>query len=189
MTKNELRAMYRGKRSQLSLQQMEKLNDLILINFQKIKLPFINCAHAYLASFKLREVETAGILRYLQFENPNMRVTVPKIDFSTNTLQHIQLGDNIEMIANTYGIDEPSSGNKMDIKDIDLVLVPLLGFDQSGFRVGYGKGFYDRFLHQCRKDVIKVGLSFFTETNEINDINEFDVALDYCVTPNKVFTF
>ena len=69
----------------------------------------------------------------------------------------------------------------------DLILVPLLGFDKKGNRVGYGKGFYDRFLAKCRSDVLKVGVSFFEPTDRISDVSPFDIRLDYCITPARVW--
>ena len=70
-----------------------------------------------------------------------------------------------------------------------MVLVPLLCFDESGHRVGYGKGFYDRFLTKCRPDTQKVGLSYFPPVKEITDADSFDIRLDLCLTPEKVWRF
>jgi len=189
MTKNHLRKIYKEKRKTVSVQEMEKWNDLILINFQKIPLPFINCVHTYLASLKLAEVDTAKIIRFLQFQNPLLKVVVPKIDIRTGNMNHIHFEDTSELINNEFGIDEPESGNKILEDEIDLVLVPLLAFDKKGFRVGYGKGFYDKFLFNCRIDTLKIGLSFFDPVDEIVDINQFDISLNYCVTPKDVFIF
>ncbi|MFZ0597958.1 MAG: 5-formyltetrahydrofolate cyclo-ligase, partial [Flavobacterium sp.] len=72
---------------------------------------------------------------------------------------------------------------------IEVVFVPLLAFDNVGNRVGYGKGFYDKFLAQCKPRTIKIGLSFFEAENQIDDVFESDVKLDYCVTPEKIFRF
>jgi 5-formyltetrahydrofolate cyclo-ligase len=69
------------------------------------------------------------------------------------------------------------------------VLVPLLAFDESGYRVGYGKGFYDRFLQQCRKDVLTVGFSYFDAIDKIEDTHQFDVPLNYCITPHRIYEF
>jgi 5-formyltetrahydrofolate cyclo-ligase len=55
--------------------------------------------------------------------------------------------------------------------------------------VGYGKGFYDRFLSECNPETIKIGLSFFDAEELIEGVFENDVKLDYCVTPNTVFSF
>ena len=54
---------------------------------------------------------------------------------------------------------------------------------------GYGKGYYDRFLAECRKETIKVGISFFEPIDKIEDINKNDIAMDFVVTPNQVFSF
>lgn len=189
MTKNQLRSIYKEKRKEISVQEIEKYNDLILINFQKINLHFVKYIHTYLSSLKLREAETAKIVRYLQFKNPGLKVVVPKIDIHSGNMFHLHFDENSELINNAYGIDEPIVGNKIPEHEIDVVLVPLLAFDKTGFRVGYGKGYYDKFLSKCRKEVIKIGLSFFEPVDEIEDINQFDISLNYCVTPRKLYIF
>ena len=189
MTKAELRIIYREKRKSISLQQIDKWNDLILINFQKIPHPFFLCVHTYLASLKLREINTANIIRYLQFINPEMIVAVPKIDLSLNAMANYKFLKEMKMSTNSYGISEPVEGEIILPGEIDLVLIPLLAFDQRGYRVGYGKGFYDKFLSECNPDVVKIGLSYYDPVEEVMDINEFDVPLNYCITPNEIFEF
>ncbi|MDQ3180555.1 MAG: 5-formyltetrahydrofolate cyclo-ligase, partial [Acidobacteriota bacterium] len=76
----------------------------------------------------------------------------------------------------------------IETEKIDIVLVPLLCFDRKGFRVGYGKGFYDRFLKNCRTDCLKIGLSYFAPIKEISDVQDFDVRLDFSITPEEIFT-
>jgi 5-formyltetrahydrofolate cyclo-ligase len=189
MKKSELRLIYKDQRKSLTVQQIEKLNDLILINFQKIPLTFINCVHTFLASLKLGEPDTAQIIRFLEFKNPQLKVVVPKIDIRTGNLNHIHVDDSSELMENAFGISEPKDGEKITETDIDAVLVPLLAFDKSGYRVGYGKGFYDKFLVNCRKDTIKIGLSFFDPVDKIDDLNPLDIPLNYCATPKQLFIF
>ena len=189
MNKAELRVIYKEKRKEISLQQSDKWNDLILINFQKIQLPFIQCVHTYLASLKLMEIDTSNIIRYLKFSNPDLIVAVPKIDLSLNAMANYRLRDKMKMNTNSYGISEPAEGEIIFPNQIDLVLIPLLAFDVKGYRVGYGKGFYDKFLSECNPDVLKIGLSYFEPIDEISDLNEFDIPLDYCINPNEVFEF
>lgn len=189
MTKLELRNIYKEKRKELSIHAIEKFNDLILINFQKSELPFINCVHTYLPSLKLAEPDTAKIIRYLEFKNPLLKIAIPKIDIHTAKMIHYHFDEEIEMITNAYGIDEPKDGELISEKEIDLVLIPLLAFDKKGYRVGYGKGYYDRFLSHCNPLVIKAGLSFFEPLDEIEDINGFDIPLNFCVTPQKLYIF
>ena len=80
-------------------------------------------------------------------------------------------------------------GIKIPTSKIEVVFVPLLAFDKKGNRVGYGKGFYDRFLSECNPETIKIGLSFFEPEELIEDVFENDVKLDYCVTPDEVYQF
>jgi 5-formyltetrahydrofolate cyclo-ligase len=189
MTKSALRKVYKEKRKQVSPQQAEKYNDLILINFQKIQLPFIACVHTYMAAETLGEADTSLLVRYLHFKNPSLIVLAPRIDFRSGDMHHLHIHDETEFTINQYGIMEPSSGSSVDADAVDLVLVPLLAFDKRGYRVGYGKGFYDKFLSACRDDVLKIGLSFFEPADAIEDVDEYDIPLNYCVTPHQVFEF
>lgn len=189
MKKQELRILFREKRKQLSVHDIEKFNDLILINFQKLKLPFINCAHSYIASLKLGEPDTAPILQYLQFINPLMKIVIPKIDIHSGKMVHYHFNEGMEMVTNVYGIDEPKEGNLISEEDIDLVLIPLLAFDKKGNRVGFGKGYYDKFLVHCKSTVLKVGLSFFDPVDEIEDVIGIDIPMDFCVTPKAIHFF
>ena len=189
MTKEELRKIYKDKRKQLSPHDIEKFNDLILINFQKADIPFINCVHTYLASLRLVEADTVNIIRYLQFRNPSLKVVIPKIDIHTGVMNHYHYNEETELINNAFGIEEPKEGTIVPESEIDLVLVPLLAFDKNGYRAGYGKGYYDKFLTQCRTDVIKAGLCFFDAVDSIEDINTFDIPLNFCITPSKIYTF
>ena len=87
----------------------------------------------------------------------------------------------------SLGHPEPTDNLFVSPQQIDLVLIPLLVFDQRGYRVGYGKGFYDRFLAQCRPDAQKIGLSLEPPVTVIDDVDDYDVALDGCVMPDGVW--
>ncbi|MEO9210639.1 MAG: 5-formyltetrahydrofolate cyclo-ligase [Ginsengibacter sp.] len=189
MTKSELRKIYKEKRKALSIAEINRFNDLILINFQKLPLPFIQCVHTYLASSKLSEVDSDPLVRYLNFINPELMIAIPKIIPGSNSMVHYYWVEETELIMNHLGIEEPVVGEIISPTKIDLILIPLLCFNNQGHRVGYGKGFYDQFLKECREDVIKVGLSFFEAIDQISDVNSLDIAMDYCVTPNQVYQF
>ena len=90
---------------------------------------------------------------------------------------------------NKFGIEEPCDNIIFDPKMIEVVFVPLLSFDIEGNRVGYGAGFYDKFLKECDYSILKIGLSFFEPETRIEDTNARDIKLDYCITPQKVFSF
>jgi 5-formyltetrahydrofolate cyclo-ligase len=103
-------------------------------------------------------------------------------------MQHILLQENTCITVSKFGIPEPQQGIEVLAHSIDVVFVPLLAFDKKGHRIGYGKGFYDRFLKQCAPEAQFVGLSFFAPENKIPSASH-DIALDYCVTPTNIYTF
>jgi 5-formyltetrahydrofolate cyclo-ligase len=104
-------------------------------------------------------------------------------------MTHYLLTDNTKFKKNKYNILEPLYGLEVPVAKIDVIFVPLLAFDIKGNRVGYGKGFYDKFLAKCKPETVKIGLSFFEAEEKIEDVSENDIQLNYCVTPNNIFTF
>ena len=189
MKKKEIRQKYKELRKELSDPALEKLHDLLLIRFQQLQLPFLHYVHAYLPMEHLREPDTYHILEYLKFQNPGLRIVIPKTDFVKNSFENILYTDQTELVKNEYNIFEPANGERIEADLMDLVLVPLLAFDLSGDRVGYGKGFYDRFLSGCRNDTFKVGISLFEPLDRIEDTDEFDIPLTHCVTPERIYEF
>ena len=97
--------------------------------------------------------------------------------------------ENKLFIKNKFNILEPLDGEIIQPQLLDIIFVPLIAFDNKGYRVGYGKGFYDRYLPGCRKDAVKMGFSFFDAVDKIDDINEFDVPLNLCITPTYIYEF
>ncbi len=189
MTKQQLRKVYKQKRSQLSPNEMHRMNDLLLIQFQQWPLEDIQTVLSYCPITKKREVNTDLMVDYLFFRVPGLQLAFPVIDFSEHIFKALAVNNNTEYIINEYGITEPVSDEEIPATDIDAVFIPLLAFDHKGFRVGYGKGFYDRFLLNCRNDVLKIGFSWFEAEPAIDDINDFDVPLNICITPNKIYEF
>lgn len=187
MKKAKVRSFYKTQRKSLSSPQIEELS--LQIANQTLLLPIWEKEfyHLFLPIEKQNEINTEFLLHILQGKDKN--VVLAKSNFSNMSLQHILLTDTTEIKLNTFGIPEPKSGIEIQPQQLDVVFVPLLASDKKGNRVGYGKGFYDRFLSNCKDDVQKVGLSFFEPIDEISDVNATDVKLDYLVTPEKTFQF
>lgn len=187
MVKSELRRLYKQKRRELSPEAIET-QSLAIAN-QLLKLPIWDASfyHLFLSISELHEINTDYILNILSGKDKN--IVISKTDFESSKMHHFLLLDSTVIKKNAWNIPEPVDGIAVDPHKIDLVFVPLLAFDRQGHRVGYGKGYYDHFLSECRPDTLKVGLSFFEAEDEIKDIFESDVALDYCVTPQKVYKF
>jgi len=189
MLKTEIRKIYKDKRMQLSPSQKEKLDDLLLIQFQKLPLPYLQVLLSYWPIATMNEVNTHGITDFIEFRNPGIRIAYPIADFTNCNMTAILVDDETEFIENEYGILEPMVADAIPTDLIDIVLVPLLAFDAKGYRVGYGKGFYDKFLAGCKKDAIKVGLSYFEPVEMIEDTDASDIKLDHCITPDKIYDF
>lgn len=187
MTKKELRKTYKAHRKDLSENQIEDLS--LAISNQLLKLPIWDNSfyHIFLAIEEQKEVNTDYVLNILSGKDKN--ILISKSDFETGNMTHFLLTDSTLIKKNDYNIPEPIDGIEISNDKIEVVFVPLLAFDSKGHRVGYGKGFYDRFLANCKPETVKIGLSFFDPEDEINDILESDVRLDYCVTPNKNYAF
>ncbi len=187
MTKKELRQIYKTRRKGLSENQIDDLS--LTISNQLLKLPVWNYSfyHIFLAIEEQKEVNTDYILNIISGKDKN--ILISKSDFETGEMTHFLLTDNTVIKKNEYNIPEPVDGIEIANDKVDVVFIPLLAFDEQGNRVGYGKGFYDRFLAHCKPETIKVGLSFFEAEDEITDVFESDVKLDYCVTAERVYRF
>ena len=189
MTKQQLRDIYKQKRLELSASDHSKLDDLLLIQFQRLSFEGIQMVLSFWPMEDRGEMNTHLYTRYLSHLIPGVQICYPLIDTSSNYMQAIKVDDDTDFEENKYGITEPANGHEVDPKEIDMVLIPLFAFDKEGNRVGYGKGYYDRFLKTCRPTVVKVGLSYFDIVDEIEDADQFDVPLTYCITPQKVYEF
>ena len=187
MNKAALRQKYIQAREAMTQEEAEE-QSLAIAN-QCLHLPIwdkINY-HLFLSIVQKKEIDTDYLLQVLAGKDKN--IILSKSDFKTGDMQHFLLTDNTVLRVNSYGIPEPQEGIQIKENQLDVVFVPLLAFDEKGHRVGYGKGFYDRFLQQCKPEVIKVGLSFFEAESQIEDVSALDIALDYCVTPTKRYKF
>lgn len=187
MKKNLLRDKYKELRRKLSSEGIEESSLQIANQLLKIPIWDYSFYHIFLTIHGKKEVDTEPVLHILQGKDKN--IVIPKTDFESGTLTNFLLTDSTAIKLNKWGIPEPENGIEIDPKKIEVVFVPLLAFDEAGNRVGYGKGFYDRFLASCSPEIITVGLSFFKAESKISEVFESDIPLDYCVTPQKIYDF
>lgn len=189
MLKKEARKIYKEKRKALTAAQRMKMDDLLLIQFQQLKLPFLSSVLSFYPIEEHKEINTFIITDYLLFKNPGLQIAYPKTDLVHNTMQAINCNEETVFEKNGYNIYEPATCEIIEPQLLDAVLIPMLVFDKRGYRVGYGKGFYDRFLQECNEDCLKIGLNYFEPEDVIEDADEFDVPLNFCITPQKVYAF
>lgn len=185
MLKKDLRKKYKALRSQLTKDVIDDLS--IRIANQLLRLPIWDATfyHVFLTIEEQKEVNTDYILNILSGKDKH--IVISQSDFETRLMTHYLLTDNTVIKKNAYNIPEPVNGIEITNNKLEVVFVPLLAFDEQGHRVGYGKGFYDTFLADCKPDILKIGLSFFEAEDAIDDVFENDIKLDYCVTPERVY--
>jgi 5-formyltetrahydrofolate cyclo-ligase len=183
--KTFLRSHYKKKRFSLTKQEVDDLSQRVCKQLDKLNIWKLKHYHIFISILKYNELDTSSIINKLKSEQKI--IIVPKI--SNNELVHIAINDETEFGLNEFGIKEPNDGNHFIIENLDIIFIPLLAFDIEGHRVGYGKGYYDRFLKLTKNSTLKIGLSFFDPINKILDIDDNDVKLDYCVTPKQVHKF
>ncbi len=183
--KTFLRSHYKKKRFSLTKQEVDDLSQRVCKQLDKLNIWKLKHYHIFISISKYNELDTSPIINKLHSEQKI--IIVPKI--SNNELAHVTIDNETEFSLNEYGIKEPNDGNHFIIENLDIIFIPLLAFDIEGHRVGYGKGYYDRFLKLTNNSTLKIGLSFFDPINKIQDIDDNDVKLDYCVTPKQVHKF
>ena len=148
----------------------------------------------YIVLDSLTDLEIYGQLLYTQYvlqilAGKDKEIVISKSEFATTSMIHYLLTDNTKIKKNEYHIPEPVDGLEVPVSKIDVVFVPLLAFDQKGHRVGFGKGYYDRYLAKAGQGIHKMGISYFEPMDNFTDTNEFDVPLSCCITPWNTYAF
>ncbi|MDI1304181.1 MAG: 5-formyltetrahydrofolate cyclo-ligase, partial [bacterium] len=173
MLKKELRQKYKALRKQLSENELEEMSLAVANKLLKLPIWEKSYFHIFLPITEHQEVNTEFILHLLS--GKDKEIIISKSDFETRKMTHFLLTDNTKIKKNEYNIPEPVDGIEVPSHKIQVVFVPLLAFDKKGHRVGYGKGFYDKFLSECKPETIKIGLSFFDPEELITDVFEGDI--------------
>lgn len=157
----------------------------------RFSLKRVGFFHSYQTMPQKHEVDSHDFIDFVRERHPQVHVVVPVVDAINRTLRHALVHDDIEMRKNKWGILEPHIAvDFVHPVQLDMIIVPLLGFDDSGHRLGYGAGYYDRFLALTRPACIKIGLCF-----EIGHMKSplpsepHDIPLDFVVTEETTYRF
>ena len=185
-SKKELRKFYRELRANIPPARAEALSlSACRTAMESPEFAAAQNIHVFLPIRRLHEIDTYPLLEAIFSQGKTAVVSVS--DFEKGTMSCYALGDTGLLAENSFGIPEPADTTGLQLiapQEIDLILIPLLAYDRTGHRVGYGRGFYDRFLRQCRPDAVKAGLSFFPpEEQPISDTTPEDIPLGCCFTP------
>ncbi len=189
MVKSELREIYKRKRKFLGEAGIEDLSSRIqtkLLDFLG-NYPGVNHIHIFLPIDRFNEVNTLPLLQDLFQMGKTTYSSSLSADKKTQ-METVQIHPDTIFQIDAWGIPVPVNPTYVNPDPIQLVLIPLLAFDKRGHRLGYGKGYYDFFLKGLNKNVIKVGLSFFPPEENL-PVEDHDVPLNFCVTPQEIFEF
>ena len=124
------------------------------------------------------EIDILQILK--KFEQKKFIITLPKIK-KNSQMNFFQWSTNDPLTINKFGIPEPTSGMA---KHPDVLLVPLVAFDKNFNRIGYGGGFYDRYIKKIRKrkKVLTIGFAYSFQKIKKIPTNNYDISLDFIIT-------
>jgi len=192
MTKFELRQEYLNRRKLLTSAELDFANDIIAENATNFLINnSISTLHTFLPQRNSNEIDTWKIITNIRKLASNVRLVAPYIIPGTKEMQHIVLEPETPLTENKWRIPEPypAPDQMIEPEALDAILIPLLAFDVNGFRVGYGGGYYERFLSKCRPDAMKIGLSMFDPVGAINDLDPYDVPMNVCITPYNIYKF
>lgn len=189
MTKKELRNYYKQLRSALSEQEREAMSKKIVDNLQQLPIWKYSTYHIFLPIEKLHEINTHHLIAALKEQHKT--IVVPVMHPESKSLTSVLLTSDSKLQTNTWGVPEPNEEVIIPDEKIDVVFVPLLAYDSTGNRIGYGGGYYDRFLAQCKPTTLKIGLSFFPPHPDsfAAITHNGDIVLDSAVSPLAVSNF
>lgn len=188
MNKEALRPLYFQKRRELAPGQLQNISEAVcsqLFTHLNLENKFISL---FLPIERKNEINT-----YLIWEKAlsfDAKVAVPKANMDTMEIRHILFDSEDQLELSEWGIPEPKKGKVIAADRLEFVFVPLLAIDRKGNRVGYGKGFYDRFLKKCSPSCKFIALHLFDEfEEEISGLLPTDVKMHACITPQGMYWF
>ena len=193
-TKPDLRRAALARRGALTAAGVAKHSELVSAQlFQYFPVAKWQRLHVFLPLVSKNELDTWVVIRHIWAEKMPVRLATSVIQPDGISLRHYELTAATPLVVNYWGIPEPVGTLATEVAPavFDAILVPLLACDVYGQRVGYGGGFYDRFLAQCRPGTVFVGLNILDEPPEdpLADVLPTDVALTALVTPAGMWRF
>ena len=182
MTREEIRSEVREKRKAVSGIQVAEMS--IRICEKILALPeYIRARRVFCYAAMPDEVQTRGILWAIMHSGRELYMPVAR---GGGNMDAVRVTENTEMKLDARGIETPVSGESLPPEQLNLALVPGIAFDRSGNRLGFGKGYFDRFLARCRCPA--VGLAYEMQLVGAIETRPHDVPMDRIVTEKAVYT-
>jgi len=183
--KAEVRLEFTKKRMNFSEKEILEMSEQIINQIKESSIINHSYFHIFLPIIEKNEVNTFPLIDFLLYNKK--KIAIPKIE--DNEIESYEFDFQTVLEKNKWNILEPKYSNKTNNKDLEVVFIPLIICDFKGNRIGYGKGFYDKFLAKCSKSILKIGLNFFEPILEEIINEKHDITLDYLVTPSRIVSF
>ncbi len=178
--KDKLRKEILEKRNLLDKKELLKKSKKIIRKLKSLK----NFKKAKTIMFyvsKDNEVYTHDIIKK---SLKKKKIIVPVTDFKNKDLVPSELNDFSELEPGYYNVLEPKNVKEVDVNEIDIVIVPGVVFDKNGNRIGYGEGYYDKFLKKTK--ALKIGLAFGFQVVDEIESEETDVPVDLIISESNL---
>lgn len=187
VSKQEARAWGKSQRAALSKEAIEGWRNMqVQVLFHTLDMSKVNVCHVFLPMLNQAEPDLWPLLKLWVDKYPNLIFAAPISDFKTKSFAQYQLDTAEFPPYSVKGIPEPSSTVEISPGLTDIAFIPLLAADVYGSRVGYGAGFYDRFLAQCAPECIKIGVALYGAIEGVIAHEQHDIKLDYYASPTEL---
>ena len=180
--KETLRNEKRYERSLLSDAHLARLSDNFLTQWMKFSKELSYQSIAIYYPFD-NEASPLEIFNYLY--SKNKQVLLPVIENNSKTLLFAKYDIQSELVKNNFGIFEPKNKEFVDIKDIDIALIPCVAFNEKLFRLGMGGGFYDRTFSK-KSSTMLIGMAYSFQNENESFQEKHDIKMDYLITQKGV---
>lgn len=186
--KASLRAEYLQKRNALTTREMENALSGLRKQFDQLPFPPPDSVMLYKAMDTRHEVPVDWLKDLIREKNPEVSFAYPRTT-PDGEMYAILDHEETKWGKTAFGVTEPIEGKVVEPPMLEWIIVPLLCFDTKGYRVGYGAGFYDRFLKRIAPHCQTIGISWFPPIEKIEDTHAADVPVRYCLTPESFYAF
>ncbi|MGY6521758.1 MAG: 5-formyltetrahydrofolate cyclo-ligase [Mongoliitalea sp.] len=188
-TKADFRKYFRLQRKKLSEEMLKEYSECVFALFKDFfeKSPKIKHVHVFIPMLDNQELDINPIINYLW--SLGCVVYTSQMNYINDQMDTVLFPFGSQVVKDEKGIPYPKNNGTVATDALQLVLVPLLAFDRKGNRLGYGKGYYDKFFSQISaKDFFKLGISLFPPVDQL-PVEEHDIPLDACIYPKGILIF
>ena len=187
LDKKNIRRKMLIERREMSSAEVSDLSSVIINKLKKLPIYKASRSVMLYLSFE-NEIDSAEIVK--DCFKDGKRVIVPFCDNSDMSITPTEIKDrNTDLHISKMGYAQPKREllNPVDVSDIDLIILPGIAFDRKGYRVGFGAGYYDRFLGQVNFSIPTIGLAYdFQIIDSFIEVEAYDIPIDYVMTEERI---